>query len=297
MVTNLTRIPPEEVCYRDGEKATLRERDNKGNWTGKYVCKLCYNVKYRHGTYEKYEYSGDRFRSDRIINGKGKTIIVDKGGNIINNNPTKEELKGLGMEPYKIKIKVSLKTYTDEELLYALYMYKEEYGTPPTYEDLENNPNYPSHKPYIDRWGSLENAKKLIGQDLDSMTIEGIARTTNQKGRLAEKYVLKNIEKGARDLSGENCKNSVDGISEISKGKTYDVKSSKLHKGKNWGFDLDKCVDFYYLLAYDEYRNNILHKWKISGCFAHGHIVIGFNNSYRYNLENMKEFEILEVEL
>lgn len=47
---------------------------------------------------------------------------------------------------------MSLKKYTDRELLNALDMHQKEYGTPPTYEDLENNPRYPSHKPYIDRW-------------------------------------------------------------------------------------------------------------------------------------------------
>jgi len=288
-------IPAGEICYRDGKKAELREKDNKGDWTGKYICKSCYCLKYRYGTYEKFEHKGDRFRSDRIIDGKRRTVIVYRDGKIIDNNPTKEELKDLGLEPYKIKIKVSLKKYTDRELLDALEMYKKEYGTPPTYKDLENNPRYPSHKPYIDRWGSLENAKKLIWQDLDSTVIEGVIKTTNQKGRFAEIYVLENIEKGARDLSGENCKSFIDGISEMSKNKTYDVKSSKFHRDKFWKFGLNKYVDFYYLLAYDKDHKNVLHKWKIPGGFAYGDMVIGLNNSYKYNLENMKEYEITDL--
>ena len=36
----------------------------------------------------------------------------------------------------------------------------------------------------------------------------------------------------------------------------------------------------------------MLHNWKIPGDFYHGHLIIGLSNSYQYNLENMKEYDI-----
>ena len=50
-----------------------------------------------------------RFTSVRLIDGKPRKVIIDEIGNIINRNPTKEDLLGLGIEPYipKKKRKVS----------------------------------------------------------------------------------------------------------------------------------------------------------------------------------------------
>ena len=104
---------------------------------------------------------------------------------------------------------------TDEELLEYLVLYEIENDRSPTSDDLTNNRDYPSFNTYADRFGSFGNAKKLVGQDLDSMIRKGIIENTKQKGRLAEMYVLENLEKGATDLSGENCKSFADGKSKI----------------------------------------------------------------------------------
>lgn len=40
------------------------------------------------------------FKSDRIIDGNRRTVIVDETGKIVNKNPSKEELKGLKVEYY-----------------------------------------------------------------------------------------------------------------------------------------------------------------------------------------------------
>jgi len=76
---------------------------------------------------------------------------------------------------------------------------------------------------YIDRFGSFENAKRLVGLDIDSMIKKGVIKSPIQKGRQAELYVLENYEEGSKDLSGENWKSPFDGISKKSK-EIYDVK-------------------------------------------------------------------------
>ena len=45
----------------------------------------------------------NRFTSDRIIGGKRRRIIVDINGNIIDRNPSKEELIGLKEGYHKIR--------------------------------------------------------------------------------------------------------------------------------------------------------------------------------------------------
>jgi len=87
----------------------------------------------------------------------------------------------------------------DEELLGALMSFESEIGRPPTQKDFTNNSEYPSIRPYIDRFGSFERAKRIIGQDVDSMVAKGVLETTYQKGRQAEIHVL-GYDKG-KDLS------------------------------------------------------------------------------------------------
>ena len=184
------------------------------------------------------------------------------------------------------------KEFRDEELLGALLIFEEENGRPPAERDFTNNPKYPSIRPYIIHFGGWQKALKLVGLDVDTIVRKGIVRTTDQKARLAEMNVLENDEKMARDLSGRNCSSHFDGIS---KDGIYDVKGSKLYEEKYWRFLLDKCVDHYYLLAYDKDYKRLLYKWKIPGDFTEeDHIVIGINSNYKYNVENMKEFEITE---
>lgn len=181
---------------------------------------------------------------------------------------------------------------TNEDLLEYLVKFYGEKLRPPTIQDFIGSYKYPSFKIYQNRFGSWQKALRLVGLDVDSMVRKGVVETEQQKARQAEIHVLENDEKGAIDLSGENSGSFIDGISNISKGQTYDVKSSKLHQEKFWTFHLDKCVDFYYLLGYDKDYKHILYKWKIYGDFAEGSISIGNNNHYTYNIENMKEFEI-----
>ena len=41
------------------------------------------------------------YKSWRLIDGKPRLVIVDETGNIVNRNPTEDELKGLDKELYK----------------------------------------------------------------------------------------------------------------------------------------------------------------------------------------------------
>ncbi len=94
---------------------------------------------------------------------------------------------------------------TDEELLDYLRKYEEEYDKTPTERDLYNgNYKYPSLIHYIKRFGNLEKAKKLVGQDLDTRARKGILDHPKQKARLAEIFVMEHfVEEGAVDLAGE----------------------------------------------------------------------------------------------
>lgn len=184
--------------------------------------------------------------------------------------------------------------YTGEELLEILKRFETEYGRPATWNDI-NNPKYPSPGVYIRCFGSLEAAKKLIGQDLDSMIRRGIIGTNNQKARLAEIFVLEHfVDEGAIDLSGENRDSSIDGI--CPNKLMYDVKSSKLHKDKYWSFLIDKGkdIDFYYLLAFNEDWTELLQVWRIPWNFVDESkfYYIGLNSDYEYNLENMGKYEV-----
>lgn len=199
------------------------------------------------------------------------------------------------IEKAGLHIKRFTKT-TDNELLEYLKEFEKDNGRPPKQLDFNDNPKYPNYRTYMSRFGSWQKTLRLVDFDIDTMIRKGVVETNIQKGRQSELYILETNEKESIDLSGQNCQSFVDGISknDISKNDIYDVKSSSLHKGKYWTFILDKCVDFYYLVAYDKDHNNVLYKWKIPGDFAEGSIVIGNNNYYTYNLQNMKEYEITE---
>lgn len=99
-----------------------------------------------------------RFVSTRIIDKKSRKVIVDICGDIINRNPTKEELKGLRAE-FSKKERISDK---DILLEFLRYFNKKE-GRPPKEEDFAHNPKYPSIYPYIDRFGSWNAAKAEAG--------------------------------------------------------------------------------------------------------------------------------------
>lgn len=100
------------------------------------------------------------YKSDRIIDGKRRKVIVDENGKIINTNPSKEELKCLGEEPY---IKSGRKIYTDNELLEYLRRFHKEIGRIPIVADFDNDPKYPSRGTYANRFGSWNNAIDTAG--------------------------------------------------------------------------------------------------------------------------------------
>lgn len=97
-----------------------------------------------------------KYKRYTIIDGKAKWVIVDENRNIINKNPSKEELKCLKAENYK-------KVYTDEELLNYLELFYDKYGEVPIKIDFDNNRDYPSSNIYHKRFGSWNNAIKMAG--------------------------------------------------------------------------------------------------------------------------------------
>lgn len=182
--------------------------------------------------------------------------------------------------------------YTEEQILESFIRFETEYGKPPTARDFVNHPKYPDPSTVSRYFGSFEKAKKLVGQDLDSIVRKGIIETTNQKARLAEIFVLEHFtDKGVIDISGENRTSFIDGI--CPKKQIYDVKSSKLYEEEFWSYLLDKYIDFYYLLAFNEDWTKLLHVWRIPGNFIdrptlyislHGH----------HDVEDMRKYEITD---
>lgn len=182
---------------------------------------------------------------------------------------------------------------TDEELIEYLRKYEVEYGKPPSKRDLCLS-HYPSYFAFQSHFGTIEKAKKLVGQDLDSRARKGFADHPKQKARLAEIFVIEHFkDDGAIDLSGENCTSPVDGI--CPKKYIYDVKSSSLrhYRGDDYyGFNLDKAgkVDFYYLLAFNENYTELEHVWRIPCNYTEKiHLDIKLKD-----IPNMKNYEITE---
>lgn len=112
------------------------------------------------------------YKSYRIINGKGKWIIIDENEKIVNRDPTKEELKLVAQKPHRIKRYL----YTDEELLDYLNKFYEDNGKIPVQNDFKGNKNYPGFLVYIRRFGSWNNALKMVGFDINCHT-----NTTNDE--------------------------------------------------------------------------------------------------------------------
>ena len=199
-----------------------------------------------------------------------------------------------GLQPFNFTNK------TDEELLDYLIQFYEENGRSPRIIDFINNPKYPSFGVYIRCFGSWNNGLKLVGLDVDSMVMNGIIDTKRQKGRLAEILVIKhfNDKDKVRDLSGENCNSPIDGI--CPNGKSFEVKSSmiRVSLAGNHYYDFvtrnnKENLDWFYLLGFNEDYSELRYAWRVSGDFnEEDSIKIGFCNSWGYNLENMKEYEI-----
>jgi len=186
----------------------------------------------------------------------------------------------------------------NEELLEHLVHFYDKERRPPTIKDFTHNRKYPNFQQYIGRFGSWNNALKLVGLDADSMIRKGIIETDNQKARLAELLVLEHFSEKVQDLSGKDWKSPYDGI--CPKNQIYDVKSSKLHEDRYYQFNLDNAhkdeIELYYLLGFNKDYSKLEHAWRISSLdFADEYyILIGIIDSYTYNIENMKECEITE---
>lgn len=291
----------------------------------------------------------DKYTSARLIDGKPKKVIVDKNENIINKNPSKEELKDIpyvehrrykctddelleylrkfyeenGRIPMKrdfinnsrypcftsyvnhfgswnnaIEMAELEKENMNDELLEYLRKFYEENGRPPIVTDFKNNSRYPSYATYWRYFGGLDNARKLLGLDTDTMVRKGILDTRQQKGRLFEMIVLElpSME-GATDISGTNYGSTFDRI--CPKGHIYDAKSSKLYVGGYWSFSLKGAdryeIEWFYLGAFDKDYNKLLHAWRIPGDFTEGdYMTIGIGSNHGYNIGNMREYEITE---
>jgi len=192
--------------------------------------------------------------------------------------------------------KERVKKYTDEELLDYLIRFYKKYGRAPVIEDFKNNPEYPSPATYWNRFGNWSNALKLVELDVESMVKKGVIENEYQKGRLGEIIVRDHFKQHPVDLAGENCLSPCDGI--CPNGKTYDVKSSKFYTDRTrWDFQIrnkyKEEIEIYYLLGFNEDYTKLDYGWRIPGEMAEGyHFYVGLNPDYKFNIENMKEYDI-----
>jgi hypothetical protein len=238
------------------------------------------------------------YRAWRIINGKpAQWVIVDESGNIVNRNPTKEELKELEKEQRRSQDTRNFRKYEDDGLLSELIRFEKENGFPPTANDFRDGPEYPNPSTYQKRFGSWSNSLKLVGLDVESMIKKGVLITNNQKARLSEMMVVSHFEKNPIDLAGDNCHSPCDGI--CPNGKTYDVKSApKAYKGPYYNFviknKLREEIKIYYLLAFNEDWTKLNHVWRIPGEIVEkDNFYIGIYGG-EFNIENMEEYEITD---
>jgi hypothetical protein len=264
------------------------------------------------------------YKSDRIIDGRRRKVIVEDG-KIINKEPSKEELKSVEVEPYIKNRKLytdgellellvqfykdtgivptsadfgsspkypSIETYrkrfggwnraieiaglwdnhikrqlyTDEELLEFLRQFYKENNKIPMMRDFANSNKYPDPGTYQIRFGSWENARRMVGLDVDTMVRNGFLECSMHKARLFEIFVLEHFStEDAIDLSGDNCGSFADGI--CPNGKIYDAKSSKLHDGGYWLFitnnEYKEEIEYYYFGAFNEDFTELEHVWRV----------------------------------
>lgn len=187
-----------------------------------------------------------------------------------------------------IKVK---KRYTDEELLEYIIQFYEKYGRIPIAKDFSNNSEYPNFSTYQTRFGSWLNALKLAGLDIDLTGRQG----DQYRGRVAEIKVINHFKQYPIDLSGENRLSPCDGI--CPNGKTYDVKGSKLHENTKYKFNTNNKykeeIEIYYFLAFNFDWSKLEYVWRVPGEIVEGTIFyIGLNSNYKFNIENMKEYDI-----
>ena len=98
-----------------------------------------------------------KYKKHAPVGGKKPIWIIVENGNVINKNPTKEELRELDNEPPKTIL------YTDREYIKErIRHFYTENGRVPTCEDFNNNPKYPSRNTYQRVFGSWFNALKEV---------------------------------------------------------------------------------------------------------------------------------------
>ena len=189
--------------------------------------------------------------------------------------------------------------YTEKELLDILVQSYKDLGRPPTQLDFTGNPRYPSIRPYINNFESFENAKKLVGLDVESMVRKGVIETVDQKRRFSEMIIRDHFENNPVDLAGKNKCSPWDGI--CPNGKTYDVKSSKFYKEGHYVYGANNKhkeeIEIYYLLGFNEDYTRLDYGWRIPGEIVESNqFRIGLYKGPRrkFTVEGMKQYDITE---
>ncbi len=188
--------------------------------------------------------------------------------------------------------------YTEAELLNGIKRFYTENNRIPVSRDFRNNSKYPSYYAYM-KFGGLQKALKLVGLDIDTLYKKGLLKpeTNQQKGRLFELIILYHFEENPIDLSGEKIGSSCDGI--CPNGKIYEVKSSKLYDKENWKYNTrnkeKENIEIFYFGAFNEDYSKLLYVWRVPGELVEGDVFrIGMSHHGKFNIENMKEFDITD---
>ena len=141
-----------------------------------------------------------KFKSNRIVDGKPRNVIVDICGDIINRSPSKEELKGLKRH---LSVKDILKLPEEEKKKYLLeflrYFYNKE-GRSPRESDFNNNPKYPTRATYWRIFGSWNNAIEVAGLE---PKIAGGQSYTNEE---LLRYLIQFYEENGRSPTMEHIR-------------------------------------------------------------------------------------------
>lgn len=205
------------------------------------------------------------------------------------------------LEMTELNLEKRFEKYTDNELLNHLSIFYKKNGRVPIQKDFLNNPEYPCYLTYRKRFGKWSKALKIVGLDTDTMVVQGIIETNNQKARLAEMKIIDHFKRRSIDLSGNSWHSYHDGI--CPDGQTYEVKSSKLHANMFWNFntrskdkdDNKEAIQWYYFAAFNEDYTRLLYMWRVPGeiveknCF-----VVGTDTNREFNIENMKPYDITD---
>ena len=105
-----------------------------------------------------------KFKSVRMVDGRQRSVIVNICGDIINRNPTKEELKGLKHEIIRTWTLSKLpEQELKEYLLEFLRFFYDKEGRIPKTIDFYKNPKYPSSTLYSKVFKSWNNAIREAG--------------------------------------------------------------------------------------------------------------------------------------